>query len=68
VVDGVPPLEDEDDPLMLVKNIIGEQKAREIEEGHHVEEAEEEPEEGPSEETEEESGEPEPEAEAEEKE
>jgi hypothetical protein len=35
VVDGVPPLEDEEEPLKLVKDIIGEQKAKELEEGHH---------------------------------
>ncbi len=47
VVDGIPELEDEDDPLKLVKDIIGEEKAHEIEEGHHHEEP---PEEGGDEE------------------
>ncbi len=36
-VDGVPPLEDEEEPLKLVKDIIGEQKAKELEEGRHGE-------------------------------
>lgn len=35
VVDGVPELEDEDEPLHLVKDIIGEEKTRELKEGHH---------------------------------
>jgi hypothetical protein len=35
IVDGVPPLEDDDEPLHLVKDIIGEEKTREIEEGRH---------------------------------
>jgi hypothetical protein len=39
VVDGVPPLEDEDEPLHLVKDIIGEEKTREIKEGRHHDEA-----------------------------
>ena len=33
VVDGVPPLEDEEEPLHLIKDIIGEEKTREIQEG-----------------------------------
>ncbi len=37
VVEGVPALEDEDEPLKLVKDIIGEDKVREIEEGRHEE-------------------------------
>ncbi len=46
VVDGVPDLENEDDPLMLVKEILGEEKTREIEEGHHAEEPADEGDEG----------------------
>jgi hypothetical protein len=38
VVDGVPPLEDKDEPLHLVKDIIGEEKTREIKEGRHHDE------------------------------
>jgi hypothetical protein len=34
VVEGVPPLEDDEDPLKLVKDIIGEERTRDIEEGH----------------------------------
>jgi len=35
VVDGVPELEDEEEPLHLVKDIIGEERTRELKEGHH---------------------------------
>ena len=35
VVDGVPDLEDREEPLHLVKDIIGEDKTREIQEGRH---------------------------------
>ncbi len=38
VVDGVPPLEDEEEPLHLVKDIIGEDKTKEIKEGRHQDE------------------------------
>jgi hypothetical protein len=46
VVEGVPVLEDEDDPLMLIKDILGEEKTREIEEGHKAEEPADEGDEG----------------------
>jgi hypothetical protein len=39
VVDGVPPLEDKDEPLHLVKDIIGEEKTKEIQEGRHHDES-----------------------------
>jgi hypothetical protein len=39
VVEGVPPLEDKDEPLHLVKDIIGEEKTKEIQEGRHKDEA-----------------------------
>jgi hypothetical protein len=52
VVEGVPPLEDEEEPLKLIKDIIGEEKTKELEEGHHEEEPSEEPEEEPTEESE----------------
>jgi hypothetical protein len=39
VVEGVPPLEDEDEPLHLVKDIIGEEKTKEIKEGRHHDES-----------------------------
>ena len=45
VVDGIPPLEDEDEPLHLVKDIIGEEKTREIQEGRHHDDASDEEEE-----------------------
>jgi hypothetical protein len=39
VVDGVPPLEDEAEPLHLVKDIIGDEKTKEIKEGRHHDDA-----------------------------